>query len=79
MPGEHLVEHHSQRIDVGTRIRRNALDSLRRNVLDGADHIARASQSGLSQYPRDTEVGHLRHAGVGHNDIRGFDIAMQHS
>ena len=75
LPGEHLVEHDADRVEVGGLVDRRAARLLGREVLRGADdradlgHLARAGA-------RDPEVGHLQPALGADEHVVWLDVAV---
>lgn len=47
MAGEHLIEHHAQRINIGTSIDRPFIDLLRGHVIGGTDDLIGAGELGI--------------------------------
>ncbi len=76
-PGEHLVEHHSQRVDVGAGIHRGALRLLGAEIAGGPDHGPGSGEFlGVVPCPDDPEVGHFHRAIPSEQDVPRLDIAM---
>ena len=75
LPGEHLVEHDADRVEIGGLVDRRAARLLRREVLRGADdradlgHLAGAG-------PRDPEVRHLDPPLASDEDVVRLDVAV---
>ena len=79
--GDHLVEHASQGVHVGTRIDRLAPGLFRRQILRGADHRRGLGDPviAVSQRTRDSEVHHFDRTGVGDHDVGGLHVAVNDS
>ena len=60
VPGEHLVEHEPEAVDVGRGSRREAARLLRAEVVDGAEGRAGDRRLGFGGDPGDPEVGDPR-------------------
>ena len=75
LPGEHLIHHHAQGIQVAAGVRQLTLGLLRRDIVDGADGLA-VVFVGLVLQRRDAEVLHLHGAVPQHQDILGLDIPV---
>ena len=75
LPGQHLVEHDPERVEIRARIDRRAARLLGREVLRGADdraglgHLRRARA-------RDAEVRHLQPAVAADDDVVRLDVAV---
>ena len=80
LPGEHLVEHAAQRVDVGAAIDRPGPDLLGRDVVRRADPGAGARQAALRPEPLgEAEVGQvdvLVLACAAEQDVGRLDVAM---
>jgi hypothetical protein len=78
LTGEQLVQHAAGGVHIGTGVDRLAARLLRGQVLGRADDRAglghRAGATG--QCPRDAEVHHLDHAGLGEHHVARLDIAV---
>ncbi len=76
--GEALVEHETERVEVGTTVELLAADLLGRQVLGRAHHdvVAREVCLGGLQTLGDTEVGQQHPAVGGHHDVAGLDVAV---
>ena len=79
-PGDHLVEHDPERVEVGAGIDVLALRLLGREVGGGPhDRAGLGEVAGPAGHgPGDTEVGHLHLAGVVDDDVGRLDVAMHH-
>ena len=86
-PGEALVQHAPQRIDVGARAHRGALDLLGRDVVDRAEEVPGAGQGSRQRGGplREPEVGEVDVVGVGvagvlgdrgDQDVAGLDVTV---
>ena len=79
---DHLVEHDAERVHVAARVGGLALGLLRREVRGGPHHGALLGEAlvvtGVDR-AGDAEVGHLRHAGVGDEDVRRLHVAVDHA
>ncbi len=78
-PGEHLVQHAGERVEIAPGIRRLAAGLLRRHVLRRADHEAHPGKffaAGLGR-PGDPEVGDARVA-LHQEDVLRLDVAVDH-
>ena len=75
LPGQHLVEHDADRVEVGGLVDRRAARLLGREVLRGADdradlgHLARARAG-------DAEIGHLQPALRADEHVVRLDVAV---
>ena len=60
-PGQQLVQHAAEGVEVGAAVHVDALGLLRRHVRDGADRVARQRQPRgvVGEQPRDAEVDDL--------------------
>ena len=76
-PGEHLVEHDADRVEVGADIRASPRDELRRHISDSADQGLGRRRG--SDGARQTEVRELDLTIGAEEDIVGFEIAMDDS
>ena len=76
VPGQHLVEHNTQRVDVRAGVDRLAADLLRRHVTGAADDGARARDPGPVGAGGDAEVGDLGVTLPVDEDVLGFDVAV---
>ena len=81
LPGEHLVDHGAERVDVAARIERAVAGGLfRAHVLrcaEGEARLREAVPSGLLHGERDAEVREHRFAVLQH-DVLGLDVAVDH-
>ena len=76
-PGEALVEHQTERVEVSPPVEFLATDLLWRQVLGGAHHHVLAGEVvGAAQPLRDPEVGEQDPAVGRDEDVAGLDIAM---
>ena len=73
LPGEHPVEHHAEREDVGPLVLRRVQPLLRR-------HVGRrpAGEAPAPEGVGHPEVEDLHQAPVGHEDVRGLEIPVHH-
>ena len=75
--GEHLVEHHSQGVDIGALIAHFTASLLRAEIINRAHDRAGLSQAvRLTGELHQTEVHQLDHAGVCQHVVGWLDIAM---
>ena len=78
-PGDHLVHHDSERVEVAARIRLTALRLLRREVRRGAHDCAGLRETllrGGVEGASNAEVGDLHPAVVTDEDVRRLDVTM---
>ena len=75
LPGEHLVEDHADRVEVGGRPGRVALGLLGREVLRRAHDRARLGHLRRPR-PRDPEVGDLEQVLVAHDHVVRLEVAV---
>src|SRR5262249_28678413 len=76
-PGKHLIEHHTQGIDIGTGVHRTTTALLRRPVFGSAHPGARVGEgSGGLQYLCDAKVTEDRPTGLIHQHIDWLDVAV---
>ena len=81
LPGQALVEHDAQRVDVGARVDRAAVGLLGREVVGAPDEHVGARDAGLPvrvEGARDPEVGELHGPVAGEEDVLGLDVAVDH-
>ena len=80
LPGQALVEDAAERVDVGALVERVAGDLLGRDVLERADDLARdrdaRERAGALGEPEVAEVAVLASGGLGDEDVRGLDVAV---
>ncbi len=76
LPGQHLVEHHAQRVDVGARVDRLAKHLLGGHVERRAHHHLGQRQSFVVQGERDAEVDHARLHLLVDEDVGWLEVAM---
>jgi hypothetical protein len=83
-PGQHLVGHRTERVDVAAMVVALAANALGRQIVRRADHairvrLARRRLLGADQ-PGDAEIDHLDHAAAaaagGQHDVVGLDVEM---
>jgi len=82
LPGEALVEHDAQRVDVGAGVDRTAVGLLGREVVGAADEHVGARDAGLPvrvDGAGDPEVGELHGPVAGQEDVLGLDVAVDHA
>ena len=83
LAGEHLIEHHPQRIDVRAMVHfLRMLDLLRRHIMRRAHDIPDACQPGLPappQNPGQPEVSDLHPALLVDHHVLRLDVAMDDS
>ena len=79
LSGEHLVEHHPEREDVGPRVDRPVVSAglLGTHVGKGAGHVAGLGEPVGLQIARQPEVGEVGPAFDIDEDVGGFDVAVQ--
>ncbi len=76
-PGEALVEHEPEGVDVGSTVEPSAPDLLGRQVLGGSHHHVVARQViAAVQSLGDAEVGEQDAAIRRHEDVAGLDVTM---
>ncbi len=79
-PGEHLVEHAAERVDVRARVDRAALELLRRDVVERADEHAglrhAAARRRLLGQAEVGQVGERLLLRAGDQHVRGLDVAV---
>ena len=73
--GEHLIEHHAGRVDIGPGVSTVAPSLLRRDIVDGAQCLLGQGLGRVLQ-TRDAEVGHLHTAVPQHHDVLGLDVPV---
>jgi hypothetical protein len=79
LAGEHLVDQHAGRVDVGAGVGMAVDDELGGEVGDGADQHAGARVLGLGvDGASQPEVGDLDPAVVGQQDVLGLHVAVDH-
>ena len=76
LAGERLVEHATERVDVGARVHLPALDLLGRAVLDRPDEGAGPRQPGRRELLDRTEVGEVSAVARADEDVRGLHVAV---
>ena len=77
--GEHLVEHHAQRVEVGTAVERLALGLLRREVRGGPHDRSVLSEGRITAAHKgggNAEVGDLHVAAVRNEDVAELDVTV---
>ncbi len=76
--GQALVQHQSERVEVGPAVELLAAHLLGRQVLGGAHHDVVAGQVGFGRLQTlgDAEVGQEDPPVGGHHDVAGLDVAM---
>ena len=72
---EHLVQHHTERVEIGARVDGRPACLLRREVLRRADDRAHLRHLGRAG-PRDAEVRHLQPAVAADDDVVRLDVAV---
>ena len=79
IPGEHLVEHARERVEVAPEIHRLAAGLLRRHVLRGADRGADVGELLARRHgrPGDAEVGEPS-VSLRQENVLGLDVAVDH-
>ena len=79
--GEALEEHAGQRVDVGARVDRVALEALGRHVVEGADGGAghRELRPVVAHGVRDAEIGDVDEVVGGHEHVARLDVAVHHA
>ncbi len=75
-PGQHLVEHHTQRVEVGARCDVPSHRLLGRHVGGGADDGALLGEPRAIQRERQTEIAQHRRTVLGEPDIPRLEIAV---
>ena len=78
-PGDHLVHHDAERVEVAARVGLGALGLLRREVRRRAHHRAGLGEVRLGRRvegPGDAEVGDLHRAVRADEDVRRLDVAV---
>jgi hypothetical protein len=92
-PRQHLIEHHTQRVDIGAIVQRGTAGLLRRHIFRRAGDSAKAGLVGGAGNAHETEIGDhgIKPAqawlaagqgficGTVQHDIAGLDIAMNDS
>ncbi len=73
--GQHLVEHHAQREEVGPVVHLLALDLLRRHVVGRAEELTLLGEVRAVE-PGDAEVRDLHPVVRGDEDVRRLDVAV---
>ena len=76
-PGQHLVQHDAQRVNIGAAVDLLALNALGGHVFDGSHHGALPRHAGFAEHAGDAEIGHLDHVLRRDHDIRRLDVAVQ--
>ena len=76
LAGQRLIEHTRQRVDVGARVGRAALEPLGCHVGPGPDGRAGARQAGLPGGVRDPEIDQIRKVVVVEQNVGRLDIPM---
>ena len=77
LPDEALVEHAAERVDVGSRVHREALDLLGGRVVDGAEEEAGSGKALRGRVLDHAEVGQVDPLGwLCDQDVGGLDVAM---
>ena len=83
LPGEALVDHTAERVDVRTLVHRVARDLLRRDVLEGADDLPgdrdSGQRAGSLREAEVAEVAMLATGGCGDEDVGRLDVPMDES
>jgi hypothetical protein len=74
--GEHLVEHHAQRPEVGAVVDGVAQHLLRRHVEDGSQGAPVLGELFRSEQLGDAEIEDLHRPAVRHQDVGGLDVAV---
>ena len=79
-PGDHLVEHHPQTVQIGRRSYRSSLKLLRGHVGECPHHLSRRGQLGmdLGQQPSNAEVGEVGVPLHIEQDIGWLDISVDY-
>ena len=73
---EHLVQHHSERVQVGLPVDMLSQRLLGRHVVGGAEHPAVGGQALLVERAGDPEIRHLGRALLVDQDVLGLDVAV---
>ena len=76
VPGEHLVQHDAERVEVGLPGHGLPERLLGRDVVGCAEHAPGDGQAFLGQRAGDAEVGDLRAAFLADQDVLRLDVAM---
>ena len=74
--GDHLVQHGTERVEVGHGVRVLAERLLRRHVRRGADDQPRLRDAAPVHAEGEAEVAELRHAVLGEEDVGGLQVAV---
>ncbi len=75
-PGEHLPEHHAQRVDVAAPVDRGAVPGLGRDVAAPPDDDAQVGHRLVDRRARDPEVDQLHVAGERQHDVLRRHVAV---
>ncbi len=81
LAGQHLIQHATRGIQVGTHVHGLAAGLLGGEVLRGSHHALRLGHGGdgIIQRAGDAEIHHLHGTLIGDHDVRGLDIAVDHT
>ena len=74
--GEQFEEQHPGRVDVAARVDLSGADLLGRQIRGGAEDDAGRGDAGFGDGAHQPEIGHFHVAGVGDQDVLGFDVAV---
>ena len=75
-PGQHLVEHGAERVEVAAPVRCPTEGLLGRHVRDRPHHHALHRQARAAQREREPEIAELGGAVLSQPDVRGLEIAV---
>jgi hypothetical protein len=75
-PGEHLIEHHSKREDIGALVNALTRDLFRRHVTWSPEDLASLCNTRLTAHPGYPEIGNLGRAIGKDLDVVRFDVAV---
>src|ERR1039458_2301238 len=78
-PGKQQVENDARGPDIGPAVRLLAQESLRRNVVEGADDHARLCVTGVTFQPGNAKVDNLDVSIRLHHDVCRLDVPMDNS
>jgi hypothetical protein len=79
-PGEHLVQHHAERVDVGADVHTFGFGLFGGNVLRRADeHFVRKRRFAALGEARQAKVGEINVPVAVNQNVRRFDVAVQHA